>query len=172
MEQIIILIAIGLLSTLFSKKNKGEQKQEPERPQAPTVQQTVQPTQKAEAPRPQQSSSEVDPFKRLKEMTGEIYKEFQEEQRRADSEQAQPAEPAMIGEIQITKEEPTFQPTRPDRPSVARKEGRSGGRLSVHQTTADRTRKTISTKVDITNEQDVLKGIIFSEILGPPKSKQ
>lgn len=174
MEQIIILIVIGLLSTLFSKKNKGEeqnQKQEtPQNRRTPnasrdTVRQSMPQTAEV-SPTRQASSEQMDPFKRLKELTGEIYKEIQEDQRKADEQPAQ-IEPVAIPETPVIQPiDP--KPVRSERPMNSR----SSGRLSTHNPDQQRFVRRESLNVDVTSKQDILKGIVFSEILGPPKSKQ
>ena len=178
MEQIIILVVIGLLSTLFSKKNKSdsqnEQQQSPERQQMP--QSEPRPTspqpQVTRQPQPQQAKpvEQMDPFKRLKELTGDIYREIQEDQKKSATETAHRMEPVVV-EVP-TKQQVTSELAQASR-NRARSEGRSSGRLSAHNAQDNHQKnKHISSRVDIRSEQDILKGIIFSEILGPPKSKQ
>ncbi|REB09984.1 hypothetical protein DVB69_04040 [Sporosarcina sp. BI001-red] len=176
MEQIIILIVIGLLSTLFSKKNKGgdqNQKQgTPQKTEMPQKQPMTERQPMAQRAQPsetrQASSSEhMDPFKRLKELTGEIYKEIQEDQRKTVAQQAAPVEPVSIPEAPVKKPVKP-QSVRAERPANSR----SSGRLSTHNPDQQRFVKSESLNVDVTSRQDILKGIVFSEILGPPKSKQ
>ncbi|MGG0642841.1 hypothetical protein ABE021_02690 [Sporosarcina gallistercoris] len=176
MEQIIILIVIGLLSTLFGKKNKGAVENQEQR----TPQKTVIPNrgpdtarppmpQRAEATQTRQASTsdQKDPFKRLKELTGEIYKEIQEDQRKTADEPSVQIEPAAIPEASRNKHLNTT-PVRSERQANAR----SSGRLSTHNPEQQRFVQSESLNVDVTSKQDILKGIVFSEILGPPKSKQ
>ncbi|MBD7906861.1 hypothetical protein [Sporosarcina gallistercoris] len=176
MEQIIILIVIGLLSTLFGKKNKGEeQNQEQRKPQktmtpngGPGSARQSMPQRAEASPNRQASSSEqMDPFKRLKELTGEIYKEIQEDQRKTVAEQPVQIEPVSIPETPA-KKPVNPKPVRPERQANSR----SSGRLSTHNPDQQRFVKSESLNVDVTSKQDILKGIVFSEILGPPKSKQ
>ncbi|MDW0108985.1 hypothetical protein [Sporosarcina aquimarina] len=170
MEQIIILIVIGLLSTLFSKKNKGgnqDQKQgAPQRMETPQKQPMP---QKAEAPaqRAPSNHEQMDPFKRLKELTGEIYKEIQEDQRKTVTEQPVQIEPVSIPEVPVKKPVSTKQ-SRPHRQASTR----SSGRLTTHNPEQQRFVKQESLNVNVTSKQDLLRGIVFSEIFGPPKSKQ
>lgn len=109
----------------------------------------------------------MDPFKRLKELTGEIYKEIQEDQRKAPSEQQNSIEPFKIPEVPVQRPE-ISQTSRPSRKAS----DRSSGRLSMHNPEQQMLAENEFLHVDITNKRDVLKGIVFSEILGPPKSKR
>lgn len=178
MEQVIILVAIGLLSLLFNKKNKkapeSEQQQPTQQQQMP--EQHARPTsaqpQVTRQPHAQQAApvEQMDPFKRLKEFTSDVYREIQEDQNKASSERVE-REKAPTVEISVGNNSTPSQgnPAR----SKTREQGRSSGRLTTHnpQTTKKKER-TVATRVNIKSEQDVLKGIVFSEILGPPKSKQ
>ncbi|WP_025784791.1 hypothetical protein [Sporosarcina sp. D27] len=176
MEQIIILIAIGLLSTLFGKKNKGDDQSQkqgtPQKTEMPKKQPMTerQPTpQRAQQTQAQKSSTseQMDPFKRLKELTGEIYKEIQVDQRKTVAEQPVPTEPVLVSEAP-RKNSVSPKPVRPERQTSSR----SSGRLSTHNPDQQRFVKSESLNVDVTSKQDILRGIVFSEILGPPKSKQ
>ena len=176
MEQIIILIAIGLLSTLFGKKNKGgDQNQKQGTPQKtemphkqPVTERKPMPQRAQQTQARQASSSEqMDPFKRLKELTGEIYKEIQEDQRKTVTQQTAPIEPVSIPEVPV-KKPANLKSARPERQASTR----SSGRLSTHNPDQQRFVKSESLNVDVTSKQDILRGIVFSEILGPPKSKQ
>ncbi|MCM3756961.1 hypothetical protein M3197_05605 [Sporosarcina aquimarina] len=175
MEQIIILIVIGLLSTIFGKKNKGDDQtrkqgtpQNTEPPNRPSSGRQSMP-QRTEASQTRQGSSsgQMDPFKRLKELTGEIYKEIQEDQRKSVTQQTTPIEPVSIPEEPVKKLVNT-KPVRAERQANTR----SSGRLSTHNPDQHRFVKSESLNVDVTSKQDILRGVVFSEILGPPKSKQ
>lgn len=176
MEQIIILIVIGLLSTLFGKKNKGGAENQEQGPPRKTVtpnrgSDTARPSmpQRAEVSQTRQASSsdQKDPFKRLKELTGEIYKEIQEDQRKTVTEPSVRIEPVAIPEAPGNKQLNPMS-VRPERQANSR----PSGRLSTHNPDQQRFVKSESLNVDVTSKQDILKGIVFSEILGPPKSKQ
>ncbi|VDH01507.1 Uncharacterised protein [Lysinibacillus sphaericus] len=176
MEQIIILIAIGLISTLFGKKNKSDDQsqkqgtpQKTEMPKKQPVTERQSMPQRAQQTQTRQSSTseQMDPFKRLKELTGDIYKEIQQDQRKTVAEQPVPIEPVLIPEAPMRK--PVSPKSgRPERQTSSR----SSGRLSTHNPDQQRFVKSESLNVDVTSKQDILRGIVFSEILGPPKSKQ
>lgn len=174
MEQIIILIAIGLISTLFGKKNKSDDQsqkqgtpQKTEMPKKHPVTERQPMPQRAQQTQTRQSSTseQMDPFKRLKELTGEIYKEIQQDQRKPVAEQPVSIEPVLIPEAPM-KKPVSPKSGRPERQT------RSSGRLSTHNPDQQRFVKSESLNVDVTSKQDILRGIVFSEILGPPKSKQ
>lgn len=169
MESIIIMIAIGLLSTLFSKKNKSSdqnQKQKTPQKQPATERQSMPQRAQQTQTRQASSSEQLDPFKRLKELTGEIYKEIQEDQQKQVPQQKAAMEPVSIAAEPVNK--PVIKPVRPERQASTR----SSGRLSTHNPDQQRFVKSESLNVDVTSKQDILRGIVFSEILGPPKSKQ
>ncbi|GKV68043.1 hypothetical protein NCCP2716_05410 [Sporosarcina sp. NCCP-2716] len=172
MEQIIILIVIGLISTLFGKKGKGGPEDGKPQRQAPQRQPESRPA--PVEPRRSAPAEQTDPFKRLKEITGDIYREIQEEQRKPAGQPAA-ARPEVILQAPPAKA-PVRQPVERKAEQPARRSSREpssrSGRLSAHNPeSAVREQKT-DTAIDITDEQDILKGIIFSEVLGPPKSKQ
>ncbi len=167
MEQIIILIVIGLLSTLFGKKGKdGPEDGKPQRRQEPRSAPTE--------PRKSLPAEQTDPFKRLKEITGDIYREIQQEQQKPAGEPTA-AKPEVILQappakrpVRQTVERKTEEPAR----RSSREPSSRGGRLSAHNAESAMPERKSHAALDITDEQDILKGIIFSEILGPPKSKR
>lgn len=178
MEQVIILVAIGLLSLLFNKKNKKEPENEQQQPtqsqQMP--EQNARPTspqpQATRQPQPQQAApvEQMDPFKRLKEFTSDVYREIQEEQTKISSERVE-REKAPTVEISVGDNSTSSQSNLSR--GKTREQGRSNGRLTTHNPqTTKKKKRDVATRVNIKSEQDVLKGIVFSEILGPPKSKQ
>ncbi len=125
--------------------------------------------------RPQQQRPvNQNPFKNL----GELAKEFQQQQQ------------SQMEQRDLQREKPTTIHTQapplardkvheiPDRTishTIGRsKPAESKGRLSIHQ---DNTRLKTKEKPALKNvlpstEDELLRGIIFSEILGPPKSKR
>ncbi|WJY28504.1 MULTISPECIES: hypothetical protein [Sporosarcina] len=166
MEQIIILAVIGLLSTLFSKKNKGDAGTK-------DVQETRRmPEPQQKTPRP--ASQQPDPFKRLKELTGDIYREIQEEQRKTVEEQP-PARPEIVRQPPGAAKTPKPAPRAAGSPvknEGQRNSAPRSGRLSAHNPAAAAEESANAVRLSLTDEEDILKGIIFSEILGPPKSKR
>ncbi|MCM3710851.1 hypothetical protein [Sporosarcina luteola] len=164
MESLIILAVMGLISMLFKGKKSGE---------APKTQ-TKPPTTQTGTP---------DPMRKLKEMTQEMYKdiqrEFQTEIDEPPSRQSPDRKPAQTVSIpplpkvtergDRTRDIQVHTDKRHDRES---KREPHRGRLSVHQGSLVSKEPVEHHEMIPTSEQDLIKGIIFSEILGPPKSKQ
>lgn len=164
MESLIILAVMGLISMIF----KGKKPEEASK------------TQKKQ-PNPQSASS--DPMRKLKEMTQEMYKEiqreFQTELDEPPSRQSSERKPSPVvplpskvkeaESIKRVKEAPVHTEKKYDRTS---KREPHRGRLSAHQGSLISKEPVKHTEMIPTSEQDLIKGIIFSEILGPPKAKQ
>lgn len=162
--EILIFVVLGIISMLFKGKKPED---------APKTQKR-QPTAQTGTP---------DPMRKLKEMTQEMYKEIQREfQTEIDeppSRQSSERTPApavslppkaketvrkdRVKEVQVHTDE------KHDRTS---KREPHRGRLSVHQGSLISKEPVEHHEMIPTSEQDLIKGIIFSEILGPPKSKQ
>ncbi|MGN7388528.1 hypothetical protein [Sporosarcina sp. SAFN-015] len=168
METLIIAIAMGLISMFFKgkKSDEPEKKSQPKRP-----------------PASQGPSEQPDPIRKLKEMSREMYKEIQREF------QTEIDEPPSR---QPSERQPAPAVTTPFKAKVAESRGRlieapvhvdmihdrtskrepHRGRLSAHQGTLITKEPVKHNEMIPKNENDLIKGIIFSEILGPPKSKQ
>lgn len=145
MESLIIFIIIGIISALFGKK-KPEQKNAPK------------PVKKVS---PQKPFAE-NPFKNL----GELAKEFKQEQqagleRRTTAPKPEPVRPVKVERVQR---------------EVNRDQGapRSSGRLSVHQENkpALHVTKPAIARVLPDTKDELVRAIVLSEILAPPKSKR
>ncbi|MFJ8063051.1 hypothetical protein ACIQYS_00255 [Psychrobacillus sp. NPDC096426] len=145
MEQLIIFIIIGIISAMFGKK-KQDQKNVPK------------PVKKVSSQKPFADN----PFKNL----GELAKEFKQEQQ-AELERRIPVmkkEPVVIVPVENVQRE------------VNRDQGvpRSSGRLSVHQgnrAIVNATKPMMASVLPETKD-DLVRAIILSEILAPPKSKR
>ena len=157
MESIIIFIILSLLASFFGKKNEPEKK-------------TSKPINRPQ----QQGPVNQNPFKNL----GELAKEFQQQQQsQMEQRELQRDKPAPIPKQVPSKPSVKVQEI-PDR-TISRtidhsKPAEGKGRLSIHQ---DNTRLKTKEKPALKNvlpntEDELLRGIIFSEILGPPKSKR
>lgn len=162
--EILIFIVLGIISMLFKGKNQGEA------PKTQKRQQTTQP-------------SASDPMRKLKEMTQEMYKEiqreFQTELDEPPSRQSSERSPAPVvtlpsevhkGERRDAGKKTQIQAERKRDRTSNREPHR--GRLSVHQGSLNSQEPTRHHEMVPNSQQDLIKGIIFSEILGPPKSKQ
>lgn len=166
MESLIILVVMGIISMLFKGKKTGEE------PKTQTKQSTTQ-------------SGAPDPMRKLKEMTQEMYKEIQREyqtemneppSRQSSENKPVPAPavslPSRAKEVEQRDNANEF-PIRVDkRLERSTKREPHRGRLSVHQGSMISKEPVEYHEMVPTSEQDLIKGIIFSEILGPPKSKQ
>ncbi|TQR10616.1 hypothetical protein [Psychrobacillus soli] len=145
MESLIIFVIIGIISALFGKK-KPEQKNAPKQVKKVS---------------PQKPFAE-NPFKNL----GELAKEFKQQQQ-AELERRMP----------VMKEEPVVAvPVEKAQREVSRNQGvpRSSGRLSVYQGNrpdVNATKPVIAGVLPETKDE-LVRAIILSEILAPPKSKR
>lgn len=162
--EILIFVVLGIISMLFKGKKPEE---------APKTQKR-QPTGQTGTP---------DPMRKLKEMTQEMYKEIQREFQteideppsRQSSERkpipsiSMPAQAKETERREVAKEFPAHTEKKKDR-TPKREPHR--GRLSVHQGSLVMKEPVEHHEMIPTSDQDLIKGIIFSEILGPPKSKQ
>ena len=129
------------------------------------------------------------PTRKLKEMSKDLYRELQKEMQTQEAEppsrQLQTQQRQLHQEMVLT----TSETAQPARPTSSRKEradstvsrhierpdssvSRHSGRLSAHG--GVRQSVEIVEKLDLIpkSQDDLLKGIVFSEIFGPPKSKR
>ncbi|MBD7983116.1 hypothetical protein H9649_00875 [Sporosarcina sp. Sa2YVA2] len=169
MESLIIFAVIGIISMLFKGK-KPEEAQKQQRPGQPSAQ-PVKP----------------DPMRKLKEMSQEMYKEIQREFQteieeppsrqvpQAPQPRHEAARPAVTRAETRMPAKPREKAPAAGRPSVERSSTRESthrGRLSAHGAKHVWAEPVEHHEMVPKNERDLIKGIIFSEILGPPKSKQ
>lgn len=146
---------MSLIASLFGKKKEPEKTTKP-----------------INRPQQQQRPVNQNPFKNL----GELAKEFQQqqqtqmEQRQPKREQQPRTSPVVVAERQESQ--------LPDR-TISRTIDRdiapkTHGRLSVHQgAPSEKTReKPVINNIVPTTEEELVRAIIFTEILGPPKSKR
>lgn len=158
MEQLIILIIMLVLGSVFGKGKKN------------------QPEKKGPQPKPFVVTKE-DPMKRLKELSQDMYRELQKEFQQTSQEPPSRQTTIQSTPIAVEKVSEIFSEERVDaRPTTQRRESRNHierpqGRLSVHGGQKVQYEERVTEIVPKTKE-DFLRGIIFSEILGPPKSKQ
>lgn len=171
MEQLIILAIIGIISAIFGKKK--EQPSTKERKPAMT--------------RPDQPAT-PDPMRKLKEMSKELFEEIEREFQLPDDEEPPsrqtpksapaPAKPASQPKVTISPKRETAPVVKvKDKLDLATTRDKTSvephqGRLSAHQGKQVWSPPVEHHEMIPKNEEDLIKGIIFSEILGPPKSKQ
>ncbi|MCG7345094.1 hypothetical protein MHZ92_13190 [Sporosarcina sp. ACRSL] len=164
MEQLIILAVLGLISMLFKGKK-------PE--QAPKTQKRQQTAQ----------TGTPDPMRKLKEMTQEMYQEIQREfqteideppSRQSPKQTPPPVVSLPTEVIKADRRENanaiSVQTDQKNARSSSRESHR--GRLTAHQGSHVSNVQVAHSDLIPKTEQDLIKGIIFAEILGPPKSKQ
>lgn len=174
MEQIIILIIFGIVSSFF---RKGKEKSENS-------------AKGQSKPFTATGRTPDNPQSKLKEMSKGLYRELQKEMKRTDVEPpsrqlprqtvpqrpvvatAQPVDVAPVVAEPVRSMAPRNAVERKGRTDSSRDRERHSGRLSAHGAQF----QTISTmqpnELMPKNRQDLIKGIIFSEIFGPPKSKR
>ena len=167
MEQLIIFIILALVGSFFRGKKK-----EPE---------------KGPQPKPFTATGRAPdgPTTKLKEM----YRELQREMAGADVEPEPPIRQLPKQQQQATVTVPSAPEVPPARPTADRKErtnssanrhiersdsstNRHSGRLSAHGGQSPTVSAIQSHDLMPKNQDDLLKGIVFSEIFGPPKSKR
>ncbi|MHA6259454.1 hypothetical protein ACXYMX_06000 [Sporosarcina sp. CAU 1771] len=159
MEGLIPLIIMLLIGSFFSSKKKKPQ----DKGEVKTF--TAQETQSG-------------PMGKLKEMYEEIQREMQPEVREREIEQnRQMAAPVSPPVVSVREQVPIAKPQREIKrvESKSRKTGstdrsRQRGNRASKSTS---TQKSLSTTSFIPeNKDDLIKGVIFSEIFGPPISKR
>ncbi|WP_339250627.1 hypothetical protein NSQ43_12370 [Sporosarcina sp. FSL W8-0480] len=164
METLIIAIALGFISMIFKgkKPDESQKKTQPKRPQQQTQWPSAQPETQ-------------DPLRRLKEISQEMYKEIQREfQTEVDEPPSRQTEPAVSPKKVVVEEKPkeTRTPVQRKEREVKSPSTPHRGRLATHQGEPVWEKPVEQHHLIPKDEQDLITGIIFSEILGPPKSKQ
>lgn len=165
MEQLIIFIILALVGSFFRGKKK-----EPE---------------KGPQPKPFTATGHAPegPTAKLKEM----YRELQKEMAGADAEPPSRQLPRQQQQTTVPVS-PAPEIAPPARPTADRKErnssanrhierssssvNRHSGRLSAHGGQSETVSVIETHNLMPKNQDDLLKGIVFSEIFGPPKSKR
>lgn len=165
MESIITFIVILLIGSLFGgKKNKKQTEQKQAKPF------TAQPNE------------EPSPFKKLKEMSQEMYRELQQEMQQ-ETEPERKQQPTVVRRSEVFTPPAAPAPVAVSRPTERSRQSTRKTRDQLttnHRRTRQQARKTKETVVTVSKtesllpktEEDIMKGIIFSEIFGPPKSKR
>lgn len=166
MESIITFIVILLIGSLFGGKKKKKEAEQAERRQV--QQEPVQQTQQTQEP---------SPFKKFKDMSQEMYRELQEEmQQEAEPQRKQPTiqrTEVVVPREPIKASAPIQEVRRSTRKT--REKVMSSDRRNRHQARKGKEKQiTVNKNVGLLpkTEEDIMKGIIFSEIFSPPKSKR
>lgn len=163
--EILIFIVLGIISMLFKGKKPEEA------PRTQKKQQTAQ-------------TGSSDPMRKLKEMSQEMYRELQREfqteideppSRQSSERTTAPVTTSLPSEVQKVERRDTASTSLPyEEKKQTRQSTRetNRGRLSAHQGNVAVKKSSGHNEMIPSTQQDLIKGIIFSEILGPPKSKQ
>ena len=148
MEPLIIAILIGIITSIFNKKKQP-------------------PSNKPVRHKPIQTASPAspEPVGRGRERT-----ERERSGRREPRSYEEPVKEA-VPSIQ-TRFEDKKRETDSTYSSLQKQEERYSRKLQAHQNRAKRIREDSGPILDFKNEDDIVKGFIFSEVFGPPKSKK
>lgn len=166
MESIIPLIIMLIVGSLFKgKRDKGPSEEEKTKPFMP---------------RQERTERSDDPFKKLKEISKEMYREMQQEmQREAEPQQNRPrTSPPVAVPVRPVVQQPTPPVREVQREKVrSQREPLKERQTMRGQSTTGKTTVTRRQSINTANllpksEEDLIKGVIFSEIFGPPKSKR
>lgn len=155
MEGLIIPLIIIILSSLFGRK-KPEEKPAP-KPAPRNIQNA-----------PQQKPVNPNPFKSL----GDLAKEFQQEQQQARPERKHTPRKQAPKQVVQAAAPPVVEKLGRE---IGRDQGvpRSTGRLSTHQVRPiNVTKKSVVQEIMPDTKEELMRAIVLSEILAPPKSKR
>ncbi|PID22932.1 hypothetical protein CSV61_00305 [Sporosarcina sp. P3] len=174
MEQLIILVIMLALGSLFGKKKDQEKPdQQPKRP--PSQQWPAQPTQRQMSQREPQrtNAAPVEKPRSLKELSRNLFEDIQKEFQDVQQETLEPEQPVKT---QAPQSEIFYaEPKKPVKPaSTARPERQTGrGRLRGDQQSGTfEDEQILQEDLIPRTSQQVMQGIVYAEILGPPKSKR
>ncbi|OXS62998.1 hypothetical protein B0G93_104152 [Bacillus sp. V-88] len=148
MEPLIIAILIGIITSIFNKMKQP-------------------PSNKPVRQKPIQTASPASP-----EPVGRGRERVERERtgRREPRSYKEPVKEA-VSSIQ-TRLEDKKRETESTYSSLQKQEERYSRKLEAHQNRAKRIRENSGPILDFKNEDDIVKGFIFSEVFGPPKSKK
>ncbi|ARK22994.1 hypothetical protein [Sporosarcina ureae] len=175
MEQLIILGIMLALGSLFGKKKDKDQqnqpKQQPKRP--PSQQWPAQPTQSEMKQREPQrtNAAPVEKPRSLKELSRSLFEDIQKEFQDIQQEVKEPERPvkSQAPQSEIFYAEPK-KPVKPaSTPRPERQMGR--GRLK-DQIIMQEDEPILQEDLIPRTPQQIMQGIVYAEILGPPKSKR
>ncbi|MCC5801519.1 hypothetical protein FHE72_15280 [Rossellomorea vietnamensis] len=148
MESLILFILIGIITSIFNKMKQP-------------------PSNKPVRQKPIQTASPASP-----EPVGRGRERVERERtgRREPRSYKEPVKEA-VSSIQ-TRLEDKKRETESTYSSLQKQEERYSRKLEAHQNRAKRIRENSGPILDFKNEDDIVKGFIFSEVFGPPKSKK
>jgi len=156
MEQLIPLIIMLIIGSLFRKK-KGKDATE----------------SKQTKPFTAQESPQNNPVGKLKEMSRDLYRELQQEMEQNPEAPTAQRTPQVVIPAKIVEEKPPVVKRENRRNSRTQRAGsRSRVSTPIANTQPSRRATANTTSLMPKSEEDIIKGVIFSEIFGPPKSKR
>ncbi|WRP05318.1 hypothetical protein U9J35_15520 [Rossellomorea aquimaris] len=145
MEPLIIAILIGLITSIFNKVKESPSNKPVRQKPIQTASPPPSEPHERERERPARSRVPRDYKEPLKDAASSIQTRFEEKKKEAESTYA----------------------------DLQKKEEGYSRRLEAHQTRAKKIREKGSTlNIDFNKEDDIVKGFIFSEVFGPPRSKK
>jgi hypothetical protein len=150
MEPLIIAILIGLITSIFNKvkespSNKPVRQKPIQTASPPPSEPRERGRERERERRPARSRVPREYKEPLKDAASSIQSRFEEKKKEAESTYI----------------------------DLQKKEERYSRRLEAHQNRAKKIRDKSSTlNIDFKNEDDIVKGFIFSEVFGPPRSKK
>lgn len=174
MEQLIILVIMLALGSLFGKKKDQEKPdQQPKRP--PSQQWPAQPTQRQMNQRETQrtdATSEEKP-RSLKELSRNLFEDVQKEFQDLQKETKEPGQPVKT---QAPQSEIFYaEPKKPTKPASTSRPERQTGRGRLHGENLSimlEDEQILQEDLIPRTPQQIMQGIVYAEILGPPKSKR
>ena len=173
MEQLIILGIMLALGSIFGKKKEKDQKQQQQPKQPPSQQWPAQPTQRELKQREpvRTNAAPVEKPRSLKDLSRNLFEDIQKEFKELQQEtQEQPAT------TQAPQTEVFYaEPKKPVKPASAARQERqvSRGRLQAQNEILIQVDDPILQEDLIPRTpQQIMQGIVYAEILGPPKSKR
>ncbi|CAN7316568.1 hypothetical protein [Rossellomorea sp. LjRoot5] len=148
MESLIVLVMIGIITSIFNKvKQPPSNKPVRHKPIQTASPASPEPVGRGRERVERERSVRREPrsYKEpVKEAVSSIQNRFEDKKREADS---------------------TYS-------SLQKQEERYSRKLEAHQNRAKKIRDDSGLILDFKNEDDIVKGFIFSEVFGPPKSKK
>ncbi|ARK26094.1 hypothetical protein SporoP37_16365 [Sporosarcina sp. P37] len=172
MEQLIILVIMLAMGSLFGKKKDDEKQKQPPKRQ-PNRQWPAQPTQRElkEKTEPQRTNAApAEKPRSLKELSKNLFEDIQKEFQDLQQETQEPTVKTQAPQSEIFYAEPKKPVTTVSAPRQERQKGR--GRLNAQQSVMHEEEQILQEDLIPRTSQQILQGIVYSEILGPPKSKR
>ncbi|PIC59016.1 hypothetical protein CSV80_00390 [Sporosarcina sp. P12(2017)] len=174
MEQLIILVIMLALGSLFGKKK--DQEKPDQQPKRPTSQQwPAQPTQRQMNQREPQrtNATPVEKPRSLKELSKNLFEDIQKEFQDLQQETKESEQPVKT---QAPQSEIFYaEPKKPAKPASTPRSERQTGRGRLHgekQSSIIEDEQILQEDLIPRTPQQIMQGIVYAEILGPPKSKR